>query len=383
MLKKHRKLSMSVCHIIENNEEAGIRPSKIYQSFVAAAGCHHELNFIEKDMRNYITIEVGNVSELEDAKEFGKYLLRMKEKNQNFFFELKLEDDQSIKIAFWADARSRAACEYFGNVISFDTTHNTNRYNLVFGSFVGMNHHGNALKGIFTDQCISMQRAIEACMPATIHRWCIWYIIMKITSKLNGYKRHQEIEQEMIHVVWNSLTKESFDRNWNDFLMKYGLGDNKWLSGSREQKERESDAADFHTIIPCATKSSIKAHFQHVYTHDKFRKVQAQFREKSKNVKRRHTHIKSSYDELLLEPRSKRFDELVFHLQNICKFASILHRAYDNAMVEMQEHKVKRNKKCSLSHEDANLEAINELQSPPRARTRGRPKNRLGSKMEK
>ncbi|XP_020970298.1 MACPF domain-containing protein NSL1-like [Arachis ipaensis] len=54
-------------------------------------------------------------SELEDAKEFGKYLLKLKEKNQNFFFELELEDDQSIKLAFWVDARSRAACEYFGD----------------------------------------------------------------------------------------------------------------------------------------------------------------------------------------------------------------------------------------------------------------------------
>ncbi|XP_052113927.1 VAN3-binding protein-like [Arachis duranensis] len=81
-------------------------------------------------MRNYITREVRNVSEQEDAKEFGKYLLRMKEKNQNFFFEFELEEDQSIKLAFWADARSRAAFVYFGDVISFDTTYNTNKYNL-------------------------------------------------------------------------------------------------------------------------------------------------------------------------------------------------------------------------------------------------------------
>ncbi|RYR18514.1 hypothetical protein Ahy_B03g063142 [Arachis hypogaea] len=277
MLKQYRELSMFVRRTIKNNEEAGIRPSKTYQSFVAAARGHRELNFIEKDVRNYITREVRN-----------------------------------------------------------------------------------------------------------------------------GAKR-----------------------------------------------ERESDAADFHTIIPCATKSSIEAQFQHVYNHDK--KVQAQFREKvncitrskhsalgysvyevveqvsnstfnkfavtydtsrgilchhalsvlsfervnkvspryilerwSKNVKRRHTHIKSSHDEPLLELRSKRFDEL-----NICEFASesekltaIMHCAYDNDMVEMQEQKSKSNKKYSLSHEDANFEAINELQSPPHVRTRRRPKNRLGSKME-
>ncbi|RYR21407.1 hypothetical protein Ahy_B03g066684 [Arachis hypogaea] len=390
--------------------------------------------------------------------------------------ELSMSVCRTIENNEKVDVRSRAACEYFGDVISFDTTYNTNRYNLVCGSFVGVNHH--------------------------------------------------EIEQEMSQVVWNSHSKDSFDKNLNDFLLKYGLVDNKWLSDlyedrhiwvpiyldhhfwagkrntqrsegmhsffnkfitqnrsliqfvkqydnclrSREQAERESDAADFHTVILYATKSSIEAQFQHVYTHQKFREVQTQFRGKancltrltnsalgysvykvgeqisssifnkfvvtydsvaaqvkcqcllfesrgilchhvlsvlsfkrvtqvssryilerwSKKVKRRHTHIKSSHDEPLLEPRSKMFDELVFCSQNICKFASkseeltaILHRAYDNVMVEMEELKAKRKGTCSLSHEDANLESVNELQSPPRVRRRGRPKNRLGSKLDK
>ncbi|RYR38663.1 hypothetical protein Ahy_A09g043794 [Arachis hypogaea] len=93
MFKQHRELSMFLQHTIETNEEAGIRPSKTYQSFVAAADSHQELSFIEKDVRNYITRDVRNVFEQDDAKEFGKYLLRMKEKNQNFFFELNLEGD--------------------------------------------------------------------------------------------------------------------------------------------------------------------------------------------------------------------------------------------------------------------------------------------------
>ncbi|RYR42525.1 hypothetical protein Ahy_A08g038993 [Arachis hypogaea] len=530
MLKQHRELSMSIRRTIENNEEAGIRPSKTYQSFVAAAGGHRELNFIEKDVMNYITREVRNVSEQEDAKEFGKY----------FFFELELEEDQSIKLAFWADARSRAAFEYFGDVISFDTTYNTNRYNLVCGSFVGVNHHGqstllgcslmkneeiesfkwlfqswlrcmggNTPKGFLTDQCASMKRALEACMPKQF--------TAGIPSKLNGYKGHADIEQEMSHVFLNSHSKDSFDRNWNDFLVNFGLADNKWLSdlyedrhiwvpiyldhhfwagmrstqrsesmhsfcnkyitrnssliqfvkqydnclGSREQAERESDAADFHTVISCATKSSIEAQFQDAYTYAKGKancitrlknsalgysiyevgeqvsssifnkfavtydsvaaevKCQCLLFESrgilcrhalsvlsfeqvsqvspryilerwSKKVKRRHTHIKSSHDEPLMEPRSKRFDQLVFRSQNICEFASeseelttFLHRAYDNVMAEMESLKAKRKGRSSLSHEDANLESVNELQSPPRIRTRGRPKNRLGSKLDK
>ncbi|RYQ85577.1 hypothetical protein Ahy_B10g105145 [Arachis hypogaea] len=119
-------------------------------------------------------------------------------------------------------------------------------------------------------------------------------------------------------------------------------------------------------------------------THENFRKIQAQFRRKVNCItkstqsalgytvyevveQRRHTHIKSSHDEPLLEPKSRRFDDLVFRSQNICEFVSefeeltgILHHAYNNSMVEMQEHKAKSKEKCSFFHDDASLD-INKL----------------------
>ncbi|RYR12214.1 hypothetical protein Ahy_B04g069747 [Arachis hypogaea] len=264
-------------------------------------------------------------------------------------------------------------------------------------------------------------------------------------SKAEMLKQHRELSMSIRRTIENN--EEAGIRpskTYQSFVAVAG--------GHREEQvERESDAADFHTVIPCTTKSSIEAQFQDVYTHQKFREVQAQFRGKancitrltnsalgysvyevgeqvfslifnkfvvtydsvaaevkcqcllfesrwilcrhalsvlsfervsqvspryilerwSKKVKRRHTHIKSSHDEPLLEPRSKRFDQLVFRSQNICEFASeseeltvILHRAYDNVMVEMESLKAKRKGTSSLSHEDANLESVNELQSP-------------------
>ncbi|MED6208713.1 hypothetical protein PIB30_047878, partial [Stylosanthes scabra] len=68
MLPQLRDLSMYVRQIIENNDQACIRPSKTYSSLITAAGGHHALSYIEKDVRNYITREVCNISE-EDAKE--------------------------------------------------------------------------------------------------------------------------------------------------------------------------------------------------------------------------------------------------------------------------------------------------------------------------
>ncbi|RYR62603.1 hypothetical protein Ahy_A04g020312 [Arachis hypogaea] len=48
--KQHKHLSMFVRRTIENNDEVGIRPNKIYESFVSAAGDHREISFIEKDL---------------------------------------------------------------------------------------------------------------------------------------------------------------------------------------------------------------------------------------------------------------------------------------------------------------------------------------------
>ncbi|RYR50971.1 hypothetical protein Ahy_A06g026033 [Arachis hypogaea] len=88
----------------------------------------------------------------------------------------------------------------------------------------------------------------------------------------------------------------------------------------------------------------------------------------SKNIKRRHTHIKSSQDKSLLEPRSKRFDDLVFWSHNICEFASefeerteILHRAFNNVMSKIQEYQARSKGKSSLSHEEATLSELNLL----------------------
>ncbi|RYR09339.1 hypothetical protein Ahy_B05g077611 [Arachis hypogaea] len=211
MLKQHKELSMFVCRTIENNEEARIRTDKIYQSFVVVVGGHRELSFFKKDMRNYITMEVRNVSEQDDAKEFGK----------------------------------------------------------------------------------SMQSVL-------------------------GYMAY-----EVVEYVSNSM--------FNKFVVTYDVISCKVKCQCLLFESRD--------ILCCHSLSALS--FEQVY------KVAPKYILEcwSKNVKRRHTHIKSSQDEPLLEPRSKRFDDLVFCSHNICEFASefeeltgILHRAFDNVLDEMQEY---------------------------------------------
>ncbi|XP_016195599.1 protein FAR1-RELATED SEQUENCE 5-like [Arachis ipaensis] len=125
----------------KQNDQAGIRPSKTYQALANAAGGPANLTFTEKDVRNYISRHLRIFEDETDPKELLKHFSQMKELNPNFFFEIDVDKNHSIRNVFWADAWCRDAWEYFGNVVMFDTTYKTNRYDMLFGYFVGVNHH--------------------------------------------------------------------------------------------------------------------------------------------------------------------------------------------------------------------------------------------------
>ncbi|XP_022872026.1 uncharacterized protein LOC111391106 [Olea europaea var. sylvestris] len=100
-----------------------------------------------------------------------------------------------------ADNRSRQAYKEFGDIVTFDTTYLTNKYDMPSAPFVGVNHHGQSIllgcgllsnedtgtfvwlfktwlkcmyghppHGIITDQDKAMQNAIEIVFLNTKHR---------------------------------------------------------------------------------------------------------------------------------------------------------------------------------------------------------------------
>ncbi|MED6169214.1 hypothetical protein PIB30_019508 [Stylosanthes scabra] len=112
----------------------------------------------------------------------------------------------------------------------------------------------------------------------------------------------------------------------------------------------------------------------------------------SKNgiVNRSHTNIKSSYDAPVLDERTKRYNGIISRSHTSVEEASgfeVLtakyHLALDKLDAEMKEFKAKLKENPTIIHEDGSLNEINDLQSPPHVRSRGRPKKRLGSNTEK
>jgi hypothetical protein len=130
---------------LELNDKAGINVSTNFRSMVVEANGYDNLTFGEKDCRNYI----DNLRRLRlgtgDADAIQNYFDRMQRKNNQFYYVMDVDDKSHLRNVFWADARSRTAYEYFGEVVTFDTTYLTNKYDMPFAPFVGVNHHGQSV----------------------------------------------------------------------------------------------------------------------------------------------------------------------------------------------------------------------------------------------
>ncbi|XP_057734744.1 protein FAR1-RELATED SEQUENCE 5-like [Arachis stenosperma] len=135
---------MHAKYVIENNDEAGIRPNKTFLALANEAGGSSNLGFSEKNLRNYITTRLRTSNVNADVREMMSYFMRMKEINPNFFYAVKLDEECKFRRAVWVDARCRTSYEYYRNVVSIDSTYSTNRHGLPFVSFVGVNHHGKS-----------------------------------------------------------------------------------------------------------------------------------------------------------------------------------------------------------------------------------------------
>ncbi|KAF5454297.1 hypothetical protein F2P56_023973 [Juglans regia] len=257
----NREVSESVKRVLDTNDQADIRMNKSFASLVQEAGGFENLPFSENDCRNYIDkaryLQLGKGG----AGALCEYFARMQYKNDGFFSLMDMDDDGRLKNVFWADARSRAAYKYFGDVVTFDTTYLTNKYEMPFALFVGVNHYGQSIllgaglissedtetftwlfqtwlncmggeapKAIITDQDRAIKNAIALIFPNSRHRFCLWHILKKVSEKLGSHGAYKTgLKSHLLKCVYDSQTIEEFEKCWEVLITTYNLQDNAWL----------------------------------------------------------------------------------------------------------------------------------------------------------
>ncbi|XP_010250207.1 PREDICTED: protein FAR1-RELATED SEQUENCE 6 [Nelumbo nucifera] len=204
-----------------------------------------------------------------DAQAIYNYFSHMQLTNPSFFYLIDVSDEGCLRNVFWADARSRAAYVYFGDVVAFDTMYLTKKYDIPFVSFLGVNHHGQTVLlgcgllandevesfiwlfkawltcmserspyALITDQPRNVQKAVAEVFPRTNHRLCLWNIMQKVPVKLGGLPEYEAIKSAFNKAIYKSLTVDEFETAWEDMIQRYGVGDHEWLQALYEDRQR-------------------------------------------------------------------------------------------------------------------------------------------------
>lgn len=196
-----------------------------------------------------------------DAQNLLQYLKKMQAENPGFFYAIHLDENNCLVNVFWADARSRAAYDHFGDVLTFDTYYKVYNYKVPCAAFTGVNHHSQTVLfgcalllddseasfvwlfktfltamndqpplSIVTDQDRAIQGAVSAVFPGARHCISKWHILRDGQEILSHIRlAHPDFEVELYNCINLTETIEEFELSWNAILDKYDLRRNDWL----------------------------------------------------------------------------------------------------------------------------------------------------------
>ncbi|CAN6304506.1 unnamed protein product [Urochloa humidicola] len=145
---------------------------------------------------------------------------RTDEDHSENFHRYELDADHRLKSLFWAGVDSRLDYAFYGDVVVFDTTFQTNRYGAAFVPFVGLSRHRTPVvfgcgvlsdpsldsyvwllrsfmlsaaaqgrpppKSVITDGGDAVAAAVRAVFPDSSHRICSWHVERAADGHLRG-----------------------------------------------------------------------------------------------------------------------------------------------------------------------------------------------------
>ena len=203
------------------------------------------LGFTNKDAYNALASDKRKNLDGTDSHTLMGKLNQWNGEDQNFYFAFEFDEGGSLTRIFWRDSIMKDDYDLFGDVVIFDTTYRTNKYNMICAPFVGINHHNkNVMLGcgfvlneriesfiwlfrtflvamgekhprtIMTDQAPSIAAAIKAVFPQARHRLCIWHIIENSKIHIRMFRSQHRFVDKFNKILMHCDTEAEFNHHW-------------------------------------------------------------------------------------------------------------------------------------------------------------------------
>nr|GEW60925.1 hypothetical protein [Tanacetum cinerariifolium] len=226
--KKQKKLNQSEKIFVVKAATNKIGATRAHYLLCIMKGGYEYVHRKTDDFKNHqrdVNVFIGK----SDAQMLINKMENRKMYMPNFTFQYRVENSELVAM-FWADEVAKCNYKEFGDIVSFDATFNSNKYNMKFVPFIGIDNHRkcatlgsemllhedtksytwllNAFMTAFsheptmivTDQDGAMKRVIEAVFKKAKHRLFMWHIMQKIPSKTKSHEIHSnshEIQSEL------------------------------------------------------------------------------------------------------------------------------------------------------------------------------------------
>jgi len=263
-LRSQRQIVEADIKLIGQIREAGMKPAQVYEFMKEFYGGEDKMPMSKMDCNNEIGRERRQYLEANDAQTLSEYLRNKQLHDPTFFYAIQVDkEDGRIANVFWADGQSIMDYKCFGDVVSFDTTFQTNKFEMPFAPILGTNHHKQtiifgctllfnetiesfvwlfetfltAMSGkhpstIFTNQDAAMAGAIAYVFPNTSHRLCLWHICLNAAKHLSHviHESDNKFLLDFKNCVYEDRSETYFIEKWHELLDKYNLENNSWMA---------------------------------------------------------------------------------------------------------------------------------------------------------
>ncbi|XP_019261901.1 PREDICTED: protein FAR1-RELATED SEQUENCE 5-like [Nicotiana attenuata] len=265
-----RNLTTATKDILSSMVDAGIRTKKVVRYLQNEAGGIENARFIEQDAHNFIQARKRSMINSGDAQTLVDRFMHMQSEDSSFFYSFQVDEDGRMCNFFWRDSISKLHYECFGDVMIFDSTYRTNKYDMICAPFVGVNNllkniffgcaflsdettssfvwlfrtflkamRGISPKTIFTDQAPAIAAAIKEVFPDTCHHLCKWHIDRNAQKNIPQlYWKSGFREKYFDKLLWRCKSESEFELVWQKMIEEWDCGSNSWLQRLYDLREK-------------------------------------------------------------------------------------------------------------------------------------------------
>jgi hypothetical protein len=137
MFSGHKYMTDMEKGIIRTLNDNNIPTRKMISILSYLRGGLTALPYKKKDVNNFRT-KINREITGNDMMQTLEFFRKKKAEDPTFFYRFNLDEEKKVKNMFWTDGSSIRNYAEYGDCVSFDTTYMTNKYNLPFAPFVGV-----------------------------------------------------------------------------------------------------------------------------------------------------------------------------------------------------------------------------------------------------